>query len=62
MGKIVISANATLDGFVQDPDGQEGTRLGGRFRQFIGNAYEAWSKLTTEEALRASALLLGRAE
>ena len=28
MGKIVISTNVSLDGVVQDPDGQEGFRLG----------------------------------
>jgi hypothetical protein len=26
MGKIVITTNMTLDGFVQDPDGREGLR------------------------------------
>ena len=29
MAKIVISTNASLDGVVQDPDGEEGFRLGG---------------------------------
>jgi dihydrofolate reductase len=60
MGKIVISTNATLDGFVQDPDGREGAQLGGWFQQFGGKDLEAWAKLETAEALRAKALLLGR--
>ena len=34
MGKIVISTNVSLDGVVQDPDGEEGFRLGGWFAQF----------------------------
>jgi dihydrofolate reductase len=60
MGKIVITTNASLDGVVQDPDGQEGFRLGGWFGQFGGKDLEAWAKLETEEALGAEALLLGR--
>jgi dihydrofolate reductase len=60
MGKIVISTNMTLDGVVQDPDGEEGFRLGGWFHQSGGADLEAWAKLEFEEALRAEALLLGR--
>jgi dihydrofolate reductase len=60
MGKIVISTNASLDGVVQDPDGQEGFRLGGWFGQFGGKDLEAWAKVSLEEALGADALLLGR--
>lgn len=60
MGKIVISANATLDGVVQDPDGQEGFELGGWFRQFVGEDREAWIARETEELLGVEALLLGR--
>ena len=60
MGKIVITTNASLDGVVQDPDGQEGFRLGGWFGQFGGNDLEAWAELETDEALGAEALLLGR--
>jgi hypothetical protein len=36
MGKIVITTNISLDGVVQDPDGQEGFTLGGWFGQFGG--------------------------
>ncbi|HEY2280569.1 MAG TPA: dihydrofolate reductase family protein [Streptosporangiaceae bacterium] len=61
MGKIVISTNVTLDGVVQDPDGQEGFELGGWFHQFVGGKdLEEWTANETEEALRAGALLLGR--
>jgi dihydrofolate reductase len=60
MGKIVISTNVSLDGVVQDPDGQEGFKLGGWFGQFGGKDLEEWAKIETEEALSAEALLLGR--
>ncbi|MGW4117926.1 dihydrofolate reductase family protein [Nocardia sp. NPDC004711] len=61
MGKIVISTNATLDGVVQDPDGQEGFELGGWFHQFVGGKdLEDWAANETEELLGAEALLLGR--
>ena len=60
MGKIVISTNISLDGVVEDPDGQEGFTLGGWFGQFGGKDLEGWSKVETEEALGAEALLLGR--
>jgi dihydrofolate reductase len=61
MGKIVISINATLDGVVQDPDGQEGFEGGGWFHQFVGSKeLEEWVVNETEEALGAQALLLGR--
>lgn len=61
MGKIVISTNVTLDGVVQDPDGEEGFELGGWFHQFVGGKdLEDWTANETEEALGAEALLLGR--
>ena len=60
MGKIVISTNVSLDGVVQDPDGEEGFRLGGWFVQHGGNDLEEWGKVEYAEALRTSALLLGR--
>ncbi|MGD0605128.1 MAG: dihydrofolate reductase family protein [Streptosporangiaceae bacterium] len=60
MGKIVISTNVSLDGVVQDPDGQEGFRLGGWFGQFGGEDLEQWAKVELEEALGTEALLLGR--
>ncbi len=60
MGKIVISTNVSLDGVVEDPDGQEGFRHGGWFGQSGGDDLEAWVKLETDEAMGAAALLLGR--
>jgi dihydrofolate reductase len=60
MAKIVITSNISLDGVVQDPDGQEGFTLGGWFGQFGGKDLEGWAKVETEEALGADALLLGR--
>ncbi|MCU1646946.1 MAG: RibD C-terminal domain protein [Nocardia sp.] len=61
MGKIVISTNVTLDGVVQDPDGQEGFELGGWFHQYVGSKdLGDWTANETEEALGAEALLLGR--
>jgi dihydrofolate reductase len=62
MGKIVISGpqNVSLDGVVQDPDGKEGTELGGWFVEFGGQDLEEWNKVALDEALRAEAWLLGR--
>ncbi len=60
MGKIVISTNASLDGVIQDPDGQEGFRLGGWFSEFGGKDLEQWAKVSLDEALGTEALLLGR--
>jgi dihydrofolate reductase len=60
MGTIVISTNTTLDGVVQDPDGQEGFRLGGWFNTYGGADLQAWAELETKEAMGAAALLLGR--
>ena len=60
MGKIVISTNVSLDGVVQDPDGEEGFRLGGWFVQDGGKDLEEWGKISLDEALGAQALLLGR--
>jgi dihydrofolate reductase len=60
MGKIVVTTNVSLDGVVQDPDGQEGFKHGGWFGQFGGKDLEAWTKVETDEALEAEALVLGR--
>jgi dihydrofolate reductase len=62
MGKIVISGpqNISLDGVVQDPDGKEGSGLGGWFIQFGGKDLDEWNKVALDEALRAEAWLLGR--
>src|SRR3954451_12017887 len=62
MGRIVMSGpqNMSLDGVVQDPDGQEGFGLGGWFVEFGGEDVKEWNQLALEEALRAEAWLLGR--
>jgi dihydrofolate reductase len=60
MAKIVISTNVSLDGVVQDPDGQEDFRLGGWFGEHGGKDLEEWARVSFEEALGAEALLLGR--
>src|SRR3989440_2417335 len=62
MGKIVMSGpqNVSLDGVVQDPDGEEGFRLGGWFVEFGGKDLEEWNKIALAEALGAEAWLLGR--
>jgi dihydrofolate reductase len=60
MGRIVVSQNVTLDGVVEDPTGEEGFRHGGWFKQMSGTDRQEWAKVEYDEALRASALLLGR--
>jgi dihydrofolate reductase len=60
MGKIVVATNVSLDGVVQDPDGQEGFRHGGWFGQSGGKDLEGWAKVSTDEALQSDAILLGR--
>jgi dihydrofolate reductase len=62
MGKIVMSGpqNVSLDGVVQDPDGEEGFRLGGWFVEFGGKDLGEWNKIALDEALGAEAWLLGR--
>jgi dihydrofolate reductase len=60
MGKIVIATNVSLDGVVQDPDGQEGFGRGGWFVQYGGEDLEEWRKVEYAEALDTAALLLGR--
>jgi dihydrofolate reductase len=60
MGKIVISTNASLDGVIQDPDGEEGFKLGGWLVEHEGEDLDEWRKVLAAEAMRADALLLGR--
>jgi dihydrofolate reductase len=58
MGKIVVSENVSLDGVVEDPAGDEGSRVGG----WVGLIRDRpqLNKLALDEALGAEALLLGR--
>jgi dihydrofolate reductase len=60
MGKIVITTNMSLDGVIKDPDGREGTELGGWFNTYGGADLQAWAKLEYQEAVDAAGLLLGR--
>jgi dihydrofolate reductase len=60
MGKIVVSQNVTLDGVVDDPSGEGGTRHGGWFGEFMGQDWGAWAQLELAEAQGAEALLMGR--
>ena len=62
MAKIVLGGpqNVSLDGVVQDPDGEEGFRLGGWFVQFGGEDLPEWNAVALAEALGAEAWLLGR--
>ena len=60
MGRIVITTNVSLDGVVQDPDGQEGFSRGGWWVQSGGKDLEEWGKVEYAEALGTAALLLGR--
>jgi dihydrofolate reductase len=60
MGYLIVSENVTLDGVVQDPDGQEGFAHGGWFVRSGGEDLSAWAALEAEEADGAEAVLLGR--
>ena len=52
--------NVSLDGVIQDPDGEEGFRLGGWFGHFGGKDLQQWAKVALDEAQGAEAWLLGR--
>jgi dihydrofolate reductase len=60
MGKIIISENASLDGVIQDPTGEEGFSFGGWFNQIGDKDREGWAKAGFDEAVGAEAFLLGR--
>lgn len=60
MGKIVLSENITLDGVIQDPTGEEGREFGGWFDPATAPDGPAWAATEEQEALAATALLLGR--
>ena len=60
MGKIIISENASLDGVIQDPTGEEGFSFGGWFGQIGEQDREGWAQAGLDEALGAEAFLLGR--
>ena len=60
MGRIVVSENVSLDGVMEDPTGEEGSKHGGWFLQFLNGDSDAWAEFGLEQALAASALLVGR--
>jgi dihydrofolate reductase len=60
MARLVVSENVSLDGVMEDPTGEEGTRHGGWFYEFLNGDKAAWEELGLAEALGASALLIGR--
>jgi dihydrofolate reductase len=60
MGRIVISENVSLDGVMGDPTGEEGSKHGGWFQEFLNGDSEAWAEFCLEQAHRATAILLGR--
>lgn len=59
MGTIIVNTNVSLDGVSEDPTGEEGFAAGGWFAMSDGDR-ELWAKREFEEAMRTSALLLGR--
>jgi dihydrofolate reductase len=60
MGKIIISENASLDGVIQDPAGDEGFQRGGWVGRIGDRGREAAAQVLLEEALGTEAMLLGR--
>jgi dihydrofolate reductase len=58
MAKIVVSDNVSLDGVIQDPNGDEGFRVGGWVGQIKDR--KDVGKVTLDEAHGAEALLFGR--
>lgn len=60
MARLVVSENVSLDGVMQDPTGEEGTKHGGWFYEFLDGDQAAWAELGLAEAIGATALLIGR--
>lgn len=60
MGKVIISANVTLDGVIEDPTGEEGFQHGGWFLRVDETDAAARAQLQLDDALDADALLFGR--
>jgi dihydrofolate reductase len=58
MGRIVVSANVSLDGVMEDPTGEEGLGVGGWFNEVTEADRAAFAEVLTAEALAADALLL----
>lgn len=60
MARIVISENVSLDGVMDDPTGEEGTRHGGWFLECLNGDQDAWADHNRLQALGFSGILLGR--
>jgi dihydrofolate reductase len=60
MGRIIISENASLDGVIQDPAGDEGFQRGGWVGRVGDRGREEAAQVLLEEALGTEAMLLGR--
>jgi dihydrofolate reductase len=60
MGKVIASENISLDGVVQDPSGDEGSRFGGWIGRVGDRGRHEAADVLLDEALSAEALLLGR--
>jgi len=60
MGRIVVSENISLDGVIQDPNGDEGFAFGGWFQQMSDEDRSAWTEIEFQEALSTAAWLVGR--
>ncbi|TCO45342.1 dihydrofolate reductase family protein [Actinocrispum wychmicini] len=60
MGRIIVSANVSLDGVIQDPTGEEGLGRGNWFGRIADQDRAEWAKAETEEAMAAEGLLMGR--
>ena len=60
MTRIIASTNATLDGAVMDPTGEEGTARGGWFARVDPADREAFGQAALREAVAADAFLMGR--
>ena len=60
MARIIVSENVTVDGVVDDPNGEDATAHGGWFSFRDDGDRQAWADLELAEAEDSSALLLGR--
>lgn len=60
MGRIIISENVSIDGVVQDLSGEEGAGRGSWLACADDKDRQEWAMAGTEEALTATALLMGR--
>ena len=60
MGRIVVSENISLDGVIQDPNGDEGFAFGGWFARMSDADRSAWAEIELREAYNTAAWLVGR--